>query len=133
MKIVIAPDYHVLHVVVENLSRDSAEEAESMLVAIQEVRHGAPVDELYLHVPGVTHDHNEAVNNGCGAITVGYLEIPEVYLCLLSGQGLKPDVGGTVPLFLYSLNISAYHIVGTGVALYLHEIVHLGRQVILLT
>ena len=126
------PDYHVLHVIVENLSRDSAEETESMLVAVQEVGHGAAVYELYVHMPGVAQDHYEAVDSSYGAVTVGYLEIPEIHLSLLSGQGLKPDVGGAVPLFLYPLNVSAHHIVGTDVALYLYEVIHPGRQVILL-
>lgn len=57
----VSPDHHVFHVVVQDLLGYASQELEGMLMAVEKRRHGAPFDELDIHLSGVPQHQQEDI------------------------------------------------------------------------
>jgi hypothetical protein len=95
---VVPADNDLLHVVVKDFGGHPAKRTESAQVAIHEDLHCAAFNELDVHGPGETKNHDEGVDRGGLSRTVINLEIAPIDLGLETRLCLEAGIGD--PAFL---------------------------------
>ena len=112
----VAPDHHMLHVVVEHLGRHPAQVPKGALVAIQKALQGAAPDELDIHGPAVAQQHQEEVDGAGAATGFGDLEVSPVHLSLQPRHRLETAVGDPGLLFFEGTHEVLDRVVAAGIA-----------------
>ena len=112
----VAPDHHMLHVVVEHLGGHAAQVMKRTFVAIQKALQGAALDELDIHRPAVAQQHQEEVDGAGAATGFGDFKVSPVHLSLQPRHGLETAVGDPGLLFFEGTHKALDCVVATGIA-----------------
>ena len=97
----LPPDNHLLHTVVEDLFRDTAQIIEGMDVAVHEGLKSPLFYELDIHGTGISENHDKGKDRMSRPVGFHDLEVSPVNLCLEGWFRFEPDISDPRLLALY--------------------------------
>jgi hypothetical protein len=87
---VMSADNHMLHVIVQNFKRSSAQVMKGSDMGIHECLQRTAFYQFGIHGPGISPHQKEQVH-GAGAVDLGHLKVDPVHLALKSWNSFKTD------------------------------------------